>query len=285
MLNFDFSDRTKQSKMYDIFNSDETLSEEQVAIYLQLGNLTKLLCLSGAKIKEVRFEPHDQVYMFAAFRLSPLDSKVALTQTVGKEFDITNTAFERNIGQCFADREYIFRSLAKVFDGTGKFFKNTSNAVKLVNNYFDSKVMGKTVYSVEEFAIANYGENWESDKRAKSYVKVLEATCGTTKHGDLNWDYAAIYNSLLEVMEQDKEFLPKTKPGKYVDNKFDTIVSVQEMLTDSAESMQTVRVVNGFDYDVNEDRPYVKAVLTASAMEVNEESFINAPIEAPTEVC
>lgn len=282
MLNFNYSNHEKVSKIFNVIDNDNTISEEQGAALIHLSSLTKLLCLAGAKVKEIRIEPRNQMYLFAAFKTTPINSKVSLTKTVGKEFDITNTAMEKNVGQCFADREYIFRNLAKVFDGTGKFFKNTANAIKLVNNYFDSKVSGNTLYTIEEFAVANYGQNWQNDKRAESYVKVLEATCGTVNRGDIAWNFGAVYSSLIEVMEQDKEFLPKTKPGKYVDNKYDSIVSVQEMLSESAEAMESTRVVNIDNYDVSEDRPYVREILVASAAEVNEESFINAPIEAPS---
>lgn len=288
MLKFDFrktENETINEKYHDFLDRlyfSDSIPDQEAINLLNLSGFSKLISLCGGKILNIN-STVDQMSLFASFPRKSFDSRINLTRRIGKEFDISSTAAEKNIHQCMEDRKFIFKELGRVFDGTERFFKNTSNAVRLVNDYFESMSFGKCLYTVEEFAEANFGKKWQEDKRICAYVKVLEATCGTSNFKGneevINWNYSAIFDSLTEVMDFDKSFQARTKAEtKYVENKVDAISSVQESIVDSANALSDVNIETS-SKDVENN---IKTMLEVSKDEIIETPFINDPIDVPT---
>ena len=281
MLNFDY--RAKEEKFsgkygefLDLLDFDPTISEHFSAALIDLNGFVKLISLCNGKINEISVGGDESLALFANFPMFKNNSK-----RVGMSFNISDTAIEKNPRQCMTDRKYIFKHLAVVFDGTKQFFKNTSNAVQLVNKYFETTEFGAAKYTVEEFAELTLGKDWAQDARKVACVKVLEATCGVTSLGHLGYNYSAIYGSLLEVMEHDKEFQARTRPDtKYVENKVDAISSIQAGMVDSAQSLNNVRIETQGPYS-EKLSSYVGTMVELTADEIQNESFIEDPINAP----
>ena len=282
MINFDYRTKdgkisTKYSAFLDKLDFDPAISEHFGAALIDLNGFVKLISLCNGKVNEISVGTDDGLSLFANFPMFKNGSKRA-----GMSFNISDTAIEKNPRQCMTDRKYIFNQLAVVFDGKSQFFKNTSNAVQLVNKYFETTEFGSAKYTVEEFAEFSLGKGWEQDPRKVACVKVLEAACGVTRQGFLGYNYSAIYNSLVETMEMDKEFQARTKPDtKYVENKVDAISSIQAGMFDSANALADVRVDSPCTPSGASLGDYVNTMLELSVDEIQNESFLEDPIEVP----
>jgi hypothetical protein len=282
MLNFDYRSKetrvtAKYSDFMDKLFYGPEISEHFAAALIDLNGFIKLISLCNGKVNEITVDNNEGLKLFANFPMFKDGSKRA-----GMSFNISDTAVEKNPRQCMTDRQYIFRQLAVVFDGTKQFFKNTSNAVQLVNSYFNATEFGSSKYTVEEFAEMYLGKGWEQDARKVAYVKVLEAACGVTKQGYLGYNYSAIYGSLVETMEMDKEFQARTKPDtKYVENKVDAINAVQYGMMDSAKALNEVRIDSTVGPTGTALGSFVGTMVQMSAEEIENDSFIEDAIDLP----
>lgn len=288
--------------------SEKIINLEKQQAILQMMNYVKLLSLAGVSFssiktggqlmkKDPRLEnpTYSSVKFGRQIKSTDIFLDVEFRQVRGSDernlklMDCVGTALGYNKIRCFVDRYFIIKQMTQdeMFDKkTTRFFHNTATALEYAKDYWERSGCG-TQCRIDQYIQEMFGE-----KTAKNALTIdfLKATYERFNGWEMANTEAAMYESLVKLMNQDMQFRSYTTPGTtYVKSKENAIKAVQFNINNSINSMLESDIINQRPEEmgkikISTDTPYEEVMKYAIcyALEEVSESVIMQPIDVPT---